>query len=287
MRRIAVVLTLGALMLALTAGTAFAQQGPPTLAFEVVTEGEVPQDTSFSGLWGPPESEFSSVQLTDPDEDGVYTAQAYGAMGTEIAPGEYVVRIDQGASTIYGPETITLGADEVETISTTVDFTNGTGAQGRVIYGTAGSDYLTDTAGDDVVYALGSGDTISSGYGDDALYGGYGWDYVGGGYGNDILYGWEGSDWLDGGADNDTLYGWTGDDRVDGGSGDDVLYAGVGDDALYGSAGSDVLYGWEGSDYLYSAGDGTYDQVYGWTGYDVCVVGPEDLAYGCEELYRQ
>lgn len=159
--------------------------------------------------------------------------------------------------------------------------------QGEIIYGTSGSDYLTDTAGNDIVYALGSGDTISSGNGDDELYGGPGWDYVVGGYGNDTLYGWTGSDWLDGGAGDDYVSGWEGDDLVDGGTGDDEVYGGVGDDAVYGYEGSDTLYGWTGNDFMYSAGDDTYDVVYAWTGYDVCVVGPEDDAYGCEELYRQ
>lgn len=163
----------------------------------------------------------------------------------------------------------------------------GGSTEGRTIYGTEGSDNLSDTQGDDTVYALGSGDTISSGYGNDILYGGTGWDYVVGGYGNDTLYGWKGSDWLDGGAGNDYVSGWTGDDYVDGGTGDDEVYGGVGDDSVYGFKGSDNLYGWKGTDFLYAAGDDTPDWVYGGQGYDICVVGPEDTAYGCEELYRQ
>ena len=160
-------------------------------------------------------------------------------------------------------------------------------AQGRTIYGTAGSDNLNDTAGSDTVYALGSGDTVYASNGNDDLYGGTGWDYITGGNGTDNLYGWRGSDWLDGGADRDFVYGWTGNDLVDGGSGDDEVYGGVGNDTIYGSGGSDNLYGWTGSDYLYSAGDGTYDLVYGGSGYDICVVGPEDEAYGCEAIYGQ
>ncbi len=300
LKQIGIIAVSGTLMAAFAATSAFAQQASPTvgvtLSFEVVTEGEVSEDTTFFGLYGVPNSEFSAVQLTDPDGDSVYT----GAVALER--GQYVVRIDQGTGTqetVYGTfpgepssiiqaqETITLTEDR--TISTRVDFgsepDNGSPSPGEVIYGTEGPDYLTDTQGDDVVYALGGGDTISAGYGNDALYGGYGWDYVVGGYGDDALYGWEGSDWLDGGAGNDYVSGWTGDDRVDGGTGHDVVFGDTGNDALYGYSGYDTLYGWEGFDFIYSAGDGTYDRVFGGPGYDVCVVGPEDYVVGCEEVY--
>lgn len=159
--------------------------------------------------------------------------------------------------------------------------------QGETIYGTAGSDNLADTQGNDTVYALGSGDTISAGNGSDILYGGAGWDYVVGGYGADILYGWTGSDWLDGGAGDDEVYGWKGDDLVDGGTGNDKVYGSAGNDAVYGFDGADELYGWTGSDFLYSAGDGSPDGVFGGPGYDICVVEELDSAVGCEELYRQ
>lgn len=303
-RRILLLIAAGSMMAALAVTAAFAQQDRGQLFFKVVTEGEVPQDTAFFGLWGVPNSEYSGfVQLTDLDGNGVYTAAA-GNDGP-LSPGEYVVRIDKGTTgdspisgettTIEGPETVTFNENEDTTFSTSITFSEPgeglqpptEGAQGEVIYGTAGSDYLTDTAGSDTIYALGSGDTISAGSGSDTLYGGTGWDYVVGGYGADILYGWTGSDWLDGGANTDEVYGWEGDDLVDGGTGDDVVYGGVGNDAVYGFEGSDDLYGWTGSDFMYSAGDDTFDRVFGGSGYDVCVAGPEDYVVGCEELYRQ
>lgn len=160
-------------------------------------------------------------------------------------------------------------------------------SDGTLFRGTEGSDYLTDTEGNDTVYALGSGDTISSGYGDDALYGGAGWDYVVGGYGDDALYGGTGGDWLDGGAGSDLLEGGSGDDYVDGGTGNDLVIGNDGNDAVYGYEGSDTLYGGGGNDLVYSAGDGTADKVSGGPQYDICVVGAEDtVTGGCEEVYR-
>jgi len=298
-RRISLLLTAGAAMLALSATMAFAQiqTSAGTINFEVDTEGQVPADTTFTGFYVVPNTPDtpSEVQLTDPDGDGTYTGTASSAIGGEgvVSANDYRVRIDQApkrnVTTIAGPETITLSDGETETVSASIDFggSPGNNPQGETIYGTAGSDYLTDTAGNDAVYALGSGDTVSAGNGDDSLYGGAGWDYVIGGSGNDVLYGWKGSDWLGGTAGNDYVSGWTGSDRVGGGAGDDTVYGGVGNDGVYGFSGNDDLYGWKGSDYLYSAGDGAYDFVSGGPGHDVCVAGPTDYVVGCEEVYRQ
>lgn len=271
MRRILLLFTVGALMMALATTTAFAQQegesitatgelsssaGPIAPAPDTPT---FPLDTS-----GPLAADYDLIEGEGVDLDP-YVGEQISIEGVIVQEGSQAL-----------PPKV-----RVNSVS------SAGGNEGEFIYGTAGSDNLTDTAGADTVYALGSGDTISAGNGADTLYGGYGWDYVVGGYGADTLYGWTGSDWLDGGAGNDYVSGWEGDDLVDGGTGDDEVYGGVGNDAVYGYDGSDDLFGWTGSDFMYSAGDGTYDLVVGGSGYDVCVVGPEDSAYGCEELYRQ
>jgi Ca2+-binding RTX toxin-like protein len=53
--------------------------------------------------------------------------------------------------------------------------------------------------------------------------------------------------------------------------------------------GDDAIYGDDGDDYLYAADDGIADLLSGGGGSDLCVVGPEDLAYtsGCEVSYVQ
>lgn len=107
-RRLILLMVTVALMVALAATTAFAQQDTATLSFEVVTEGKVPQDTIFRAVGGPPDGALSAIGLTDPDGDGVYTGNV------NLETGEYRVFIEQGTrgepgrSTIWGPQIITL-----------------------------------------------------------------------------------------------------------------------------------------------------------------------------------
>lgn len=281
MRRILLLFAVGALMTTLAA-TAASAQAPETVRIEetgVVEEvnpNPVAEEIQF----------VLNVEETGAERPILECPPSGAVTNLEDFVGQRVT-VTGPLQTFGAPVSGFENPDEVPACVTSIEAVGNGDAQGETIYGTAGSDYLTDTEGNDIVYALGSGDTISAGNGADTLYGGYGWDYVVGGYGNDTLYGWTGSDWLDGGAGNDYVSGWEGDDLVDGGTGNDSVYGGVGNDAVYGYDGYDDLYGGPGSDFMYSAGDGTYDLVVGGPGYDVCVVGPEDSAYGCEELYRQ
>lgn len=284
MRRIFLLFAVGALVTALAATTAFAQdfEGEEVTVTGVVEKVDPPElpggivavaaeyfiddeETSRRALlWECPPSNKHNL--------GDFVGQRVTVSGTRR------IRSDAPPSVLNeGPLVVCVGS--IEPV--------GNSMQGETIYGTEGSDNLADTQGNDTVYALGSGDTISAGNGSDTLYSGPGWDYVVGGYGADILYGWTGSDWLDGGAGDDDVYGWKGDDLVDGGTGNDNVYGGVGNDAIYGYSGADTLYGGNGSDFLYSAGDESPDGVFGGPGYDVCVIGFLDSAVGCEELYRQ
>lgn len=279
MRRILLLFVVGALVTALAAPGVSAQEvgdrvtatggiyPPGPIAPEPATP-RYPLNTQ-----GPASAEYLLVEGEGVDLDSYVSKDFYGAyVPNQVSVEGEIIRVPKASSPIVRVDSVSFAGEN---------------EQGRTIYGTAGSDYLADTRGDDIVYALGSGDTISAGRGSDTLYGGTGWDYAVGGYGADTLYGWKGTDWLDGGAGNDYVSGWTGDDLVDGGTGNDSVYGGAGDYTIYGYKGYDDLYGWTGSDYLYSAGDGAFDLVVGGYGYDVCVVGPQDSAYGCEELYRQ
>lgn len=239
-----------------------------TLSFDVVTEGEVPQDTIFRAVGGPPDGALSAIGLTDPDEDGTYTGSV------DLDTGEYRVFIEQGTSgepgrsTIWGPEIITLTGDR--TISTSVDF---------------GSE--PEEPGEPQPQCfLPEGCSISGDDSDEKIVGGIGPDYIVGGAGDDALHGLGGGDWLDGGAGDDLVRGGDGDDLVDGGSGDDLVRGNDGNDYVSGFTGNDILEAGGGSDFIYAA-DGEFDEVSGGPGYDVCVVDEDDDVRGCEEVYTQ
>ena len=265
MRRLLLLAVTGALMAALAATAAVAQQDTVTLSFEVVTEGEVPENTIFRAAGGPPDGALSAIGLTDPDGDGTYTGSV------ELQMGEYRVLIEQGTrgeperSTIWGPEIITLNEDT--TISTSVDF---------------GS----EANGEQAQCFLPEGCFISSDGSSETLAGGIGPDYIVGGGGHDALYGLGGGDWLAGGAGHDLVLGQGGHDLVDGGSGNDHVRGAAGNDYVTGFIGNDALYGNGGHDFIYAA-DGWYDRVLGNEGYDVCVVDWFDRVDLCEEIYYQ
>ena len=235
MRRIFILLAAGAVITALTATAAFAQQtGAGTINFEVNTEGKVPEDTTFTGFYRVPGTPSSAgeVQLTDPDGDGTYTGTASSAIGGEgvVPAGEYVVRIDQepkrNVTTISGPETITVSDGETETVSVSIDFGGSDGgSQGEAIYGTYGDNTLDGKGGDDLIVGEAGADAIFGGSGDDFLVSGYAYfqqapyapassDYVEGGPGNDLI-------------DSADLAGAP--DTVVCGPGGDLVYAGVED----------------------------------------------------------
>ena len=120
------------------------------------------------------------------------------------------------------------------------------------IQGTAASEMLVGTGGNDA---------IDGGAGDDTLRAGAGNDDLDGGEDQDSLFGGMGDDLLAGGGGNDTIYGEGGDDALDGGDGADYLVGGAGDDIVHGGEGSDVIVSDENSsDALH--GDGGDDAIY-------------------------
>ena len=171
------------------------------------------------------------------------------------------------------------------------------------IVGTEGEDNVFGTTGQDVIAVLGDSDTVHSWERDpadstafpeptlpdamDYICGGSGGDGVEqsttglwGGYGRDRIAGGGGADRLDGGAGNDVLIGGSGQDRMFGRSGQDRIY-GEGDGGIY----YNHLWGGTGDDYLEGT-LGEKDSFTGGSGFDTCVMGPEDGFFRdpCEEI---
>uniref|UniRef100_UPI00247A245A Calx-beta domain-containing protein n=1 Tax=Methylobacterium segetis TaxID=2488750 RepID=UPI00247A245A len=143
------------------------------------------------------------------------------------------------------------------------------------LVGSAATDILVGTDGDNTMTGAG---------GDDILFGGVGNDSLSGGADDDLLAGGLGNDRLDGGAGIDTatyadiktggvtvslalttaqntgaggidtlvnienLTGSSGDDKLSGNAGNNILDGGAGNDVLEGGAGNDILNGGDGND---------------------------------------
>ncbi|OGY36665.1 MAG: hypothetical protein A3I08_00025 [Candidatus Andersenbacteria bacterium RIFCSPLOWO2_02_FULL_46_11] len=152
---------------------------------------------------------------------------------------------------------ITLGLAGAETEIPVECGGTGFNLTGEILVGSAGSDLLRGTAGNDLIFGLEGSDSIRGLGGDDCLLGGTGSDSLRGGEGNDVLLGGEGSDTLRGNEGNDALFGGAGKDSLRGDLGndslngegeDDSLKGGQGDDVLTGGAGVDVAKGEQGAD---------------------------------------
>lgn len=129
------------------------------------------------------------------------------------------------------------------------------------IFGAEGDDVLSGGANEDVLNGGDGNDILDGGSGNDDLSGGVGADSLKGGSGNDILSGDTGADDLFGGAGDDQLSGGFGEDMLNGGSGNDVLEGGVDVDKLDGGSGNDQLFGGEGRDHL--KGNSGNDTLFG------------------------
>ena len=110
-----------------------------------------------------------------------------------------------------------------------------------LLIGTATSDDISVSWGDDRVDGSSGDDDISGGHGDDLISGAEGDDLLAGDFGDDILIGGAGQDELRGNRGEDVLIGGDADDIVDGGAGDDVIYGGAGEDLIDGGRGLDVI----------------------------------------------
>ncbi|PHV07845.1 hypothetical protein CSQ96_08110 [Janthinobacterium sp. BJB412] len=110
--------------------------------------------------------------------------------------------------------------------------------------GTAGTQSIIGSAGDDVVVVGAFNATIDGGLGDDAITASTTADSLSGGAGDDTITGGGGNDTILGGAGDDTLNVGAGTVSVDGGAGDDVVVVGTtlsAGDIVVGGAGNDIL----------------------------------------------
>lgn len=98
--------------------------------------------------------------------------------------------------------------------------------------GTAKSQVLRGTDGEDRLYGLGGNDRLLGFRGNDTLDGGVGNDVVLGGAGDDALIGAAGADRLSGGTNDDSLVAGPGNDVLEGGPGLDSFNCGPGRDVV-------------------------------------------------------
>jgi Ca2+-binding RTX toxin-like protein len=131
------------------------------------------------------------------------------------------------------------------------------GPLGNVMYGTGGTDTLSDSTGSGAIYGLGGNDTISDTLGSDTLDGGEGNDT--------ITDSGTGANALRGGEGNDTItFSHNANNTIDGGAGDDLIVvntttgtAFTSVNTIAGGKGVDRMQGWNGSDaYVFNRGDG-------------------------------
>lgn len=218
------------------------------------------------------------------DAQGNWTfSAAYPSDGADPEQQQFVVSTTNGAQHTVS---VTLDRDGsgVTTEPTVGNDVVLSTADGAILDGLDGDDYLA--------YATGNG-VFNGGAGDDKLLASTGSPDLYGGQGRDSLYGGTGEVFMYGGADDDRLfagatyyaeaYGEAGDDilvggagffEAQGGEGNDVLIAGADGGRLFGGDGNDRLYttlGGSSSTYLVSGGAGSND-VYLGSGSDAVIL---------------
>ena len=120
------------------------------------------------------------------------------------------------------------------------------------LIGTAASEKLVGTDGDDVIDGNAGNDKLYGGDGDDMIYAGDGNDKVYGGEGNNVLIA-ETTD-TDSDDGNDMMTAGSGDDLIAPGTGNDTVKAGHGDNLVYGGSGDDNIQTGDGNDIINADG---------------------------------
>lgn len=155
----------------------------------------------------------------------IWTNYDWNALGVGIYKGYAVMWVGQNPDPSYN----------------TLAPVNGTAASEQ-LWGTTGNDRLYGRDGNDELMGLAGNDYLYGEAGDDKMWGYEGSDRLSGGLGNDTLSGNEGDDAIAGGAGNDLLFGDSGNDTLIGGAGGDILLGVAGHDALWGNEGGDFFY---------------------------------------------
>ena len=145
------------------------------------------------------------------------------------------------------------GSDTISLFSSTA----GTGADGVLITGGDGADYLYGAgnsentilggSGADFLQAFVGDDSLVGGGGSDTLLLGNGADFADSGSGNDVIWGQEGQNTIRAGVGSDIVIGGVDNDRIAGGEESepdrDYLVGNAGDDTIDGFSGNDLIYG--------------------------------------------
>src|SRR4028119_2195204 len=87
------------LLLALSSVPAQAQQGTVTLNFAITVAGTPCATSTYFAVLAAPFSEFSAIQLSDADGDGVFTGSTTTGVGNVLR-----VQLVQGTGTIENPK---------------------------------------------------------------------------------------------------------------------------------------------------------------------------------------
>ncbi len=243
----------------------------------------------------------------DPQKTGIFTTLSLGyePMGLRVLedaqnPAWFILDHEGGGRTAFGVSEGNLSL-------------SGLAVAANTVFGGAGNDYLSPTAGNVAgeagVFVDGKdgNDTVIGGAGDDVLTGGAGIDSITGGEGDDIVTAddqdvlanisggaghdaliYNGSNALDldistrgfevaiGGSGNDQLRSSVDDVVLAGGAGNDTLVGAAGEDQLQGDEGDDVLTGNAGDDLL--SGGAGIDTLNGGEGDDILFVDAADFS---------
>ncbi|WP_299546303.1 calcium-binding protein [uncultured Tateyamaria sp.] len=228
------------------------------ISLVATTEGDLSYNDSLSGGAG-----------NDTLDGGIGVDMLVGGSGGDRLEGDSGNDTLDGGAGDGGSNPITSTYDD--TGARYDQFGNLLAPDDDILFGGAGDDLLSGSAGHDTIDGGVGDDMLRGGSGNDELHGGEGADNLGGGSEDDLLRGGDGADTLDGGSGNDALNGGAGTDRLIGGSGNDALNGGAGHDELRGSSGADVLNGDAGDDTL-GGGSGN-DDLNGGAGSDRLIGG--------------
>ena len=262
MRRLILLVVSGTLLTALAATAAFAQEqntdqespegvyeGPVSLMGELTIECPPDDVGTYQLLARDPEG-GDEVPLTDEDGDGVYTGEINipeWTAGDLTEPRELnLVRIEAPDGTVVREWSPVVLDSSKKVFSATVNLceeVNGGGLTGtamsEIIYGTYGNNLVSGEGGDDFLVGEAGGDSVLGGPGNDFLVAAYAYfqtapnapaspDFIQGGEGNDLI-------------DSADLAGAPDDVRC--GPGNDLVYAGVED---FVANDCEVVYRYEG-----------------------------------------
>ncbi len=120
--------------------------------------------------------------------------------------------------------------------------------------GTAGTDKIWSSEGDDTLRGNDADDVLEGGSGNDQIIGGLGQDIITDTFGDDTTKGGDGNDAISSGAGFDLNQGGRGNDFVVGGSDPTETFGGPGNDMIFAGDSADTVFGDDGDDWIEGGG---------------------------------